>query len=136
MLVAALLDLLEVPLELVDLLRDRRAVDLVYLVAVAADDGHLAVVEVDHVAGELDERAGVAPDEVLALADAEQERAPVARHDELVRVVLRDGDDPVGPDDLRQRLPDGLGETQGSASFCTSSMKCARTSVSVSLSNV
>ena len=109
-LVAPLGDLLEVPVELVDLLRDRRAVDLEHLVAVGPHDGHLAVGEIDDLLGELDERARVGADEVLALADAQQQRAAVARDHQQVGLVEAQRHDAVGALDARERLADGLGE--------------------------
>jgi hypothetical protein len=47
-------------------------------------DGHLAVLEVDHVARVGEDRAHVAGHEVLAVADADEQRAALARRDDLV----------------------------------------------------
>ena len=79
--VAALLDLGEVPVDFVNRLvdafvRDRRGVE-----AVGRQHRHLAVVEVHHLARVLDDRRHVGGQEVLAVGDAHDQRAAVARAD-------------------------------------------------------
>ena len=65
--------------------------------------GHLVVVEVDHLRGVLDDGAGVGGDDVLVLADADDQRAALAGDDQRVGLVLADHRDAVGALDLVQR---------------------------------
>ena len=57
---------------------------------VARDHGHLLVVEEDDVAGVREDGRHVGGDEVLAVAEADDDRRAVADGDELVRVVGRE----------------------------------------------
>jgi hypothetical protein len=80
---AAALDLVEVPVDAVDLLGHLARVEAHHLVAVARDHRQLAVLEVHHVARVGEDGAHVARHEVLAVAHADEQRAPLARRDDL-----------------------------------------------------
>ena len=101
--VAAPLDRGQVPLDLRDRLADPVGVQRAHPVALAGQHHHLAVVEVDHRAGVLEQRRGVRRDEPLVLAHAHQQRRALARRDQHVRLVGRDEREPVGALDVAQR---------------------------------
>ena len=110
-LVAALLGALVVPVELDELVLDRRAVGGAQVAsAVGREHDDVAVV------GELDrarlaqEGDGVRGEEHLALADPDDERRLVARSDEQVGMVVVDRDEGEVPFELVERLPDGFHE--------------------------
>ena len=73
----------------------RRAFEVEHLVAVARQHAHLAVVEIDDLARVLENRGDVARDVVLAFAEADEQRASLARADDLVRILARDHRDAV-----------------------------------------
>ena len=58
---------------------------------VTAEDGDLAVFHVDDVAGVFDQRRHVGGDEILALAEAEQQRRVLARGVDMIRIVRAEG---------------------------------------------
>ena len=68
---------------------------------------HLAVVEEHDVAGVREDRRDVGGDEVLALAEADDQRRAVPRGDERARVVGRQQHDREQPAQLRERAPHG-----------------------------
>ena len=68
--VAAPLHLGQIPIDLVDLLADPGGLQVAHPVAFASQHRHLAVVQVDHRAGVLQQRGGIGGDEPLVLADA------------------------------------------------------------------
>jgi hypothetical protein len=106
--VAALLDLLEVPFQRRDQLVHVLDLEIGDLVPVALHHRHLAVIQIDHLAGVLQQGRGVRGHEVLTLAQPDQERrAEPCRHQ---GVRLRGGDhrDPVRTLDVIQRGGDGL----------------------------
>ena len=65
----------------------RRALMSMTAVAVALEHRHVAVVEVDDLARVREDRRDVARDEVLAVADADEQRTALARRDDLARLV-------------------------------------------------
>ena len=81
----------------------RVGLEVAHPVAVAGEDHHLAVVEVDHRAGVLQQRRGVGGDEVLVLADAHQQRRALAGRHQHARLVGRDDGEAVGAVDVAQR---------------------------------
>ena len=87
---------------------DAPGLEIEHLVSLAGDDAHLAVVEIDDLAGVRENRRRVAGDEVLAVADADQQRAALPRADDLVRIVRRDHGDAVRPLDEVQRVDHGV----------------------------
>ncbi len=102
MLVSALGDLLQRPLDLLDLLGHRDVVQRHGLHAIASNDGHFVVVEIDYIGGVLDDRRCVGGDDVLPAAHADNQRAALAGDHQLVRFATGDHRDTVGPADLRQ----------------------------------
>jgi hypothetical protein len=101
---AAALDGAEVPVDAVHLAGARDGVDVEHAIAAGLEHGHVAVLEVDDLARVRKDRRHVGGDEVLVLAEPEEERAPLARGNDLVRVDRRDHGDPVRPLHLPQRL--------------------------------
>ena len=69
-------------------------------VAVGLEHGDIAVVEVDDLPRVRENGGHVARDEVLAVAEPDEQRAALARGDDLVRVVARDDRDAVRAFDL------------------------------------
>jgi hypothetical protein len=69
----------------------------------AKQDCHFVVGEVHDLIGVADERAGIAGDEVFALADADDQRAPRAGHDHQFGKVAKQNRNPVGPFQLLER---------------------------------
>mmetsp|Transcript_78982 Transcript_78982/g.223532 ORF Transcript_78982/g.223532 Transcript_78982/m.223532 type:complete len:648 (-) Transcript_78982:157-2100(-) len=104
-LVAALLDLVQRHLQVDDgvvpglrlVLQVRVVLDRRDLVGLPADLDEVALPEVHDILGVLDDGGRVAPQHVLVLPHAEQQRGALPGADEQVRVVLEDEDDPVGP---------------------------------------
>ena len=85
------------------------AVERARLVAVGADRGDLAVVEMDDAGGVAHERRRIGGEEHLAVADAQHERAAVAGHDQRVGPLGIDDGQAIGADDAPQhRAHDGL----------------------------
>ena len=100
------LDRGQVPLDLVDRLVDEVRLEVADAIAVAAQHRHLAVVEVHHRAGVLQQRRRVRRHEELPVAHAhEQRRALPGRH-QHARLVGRDEGEPVGAIDVAQRRRD------------------------------
>src|SRR5690606_2339870 len=83
----ALLDLLEVPLELVNLLLERRVVDGFHLVPGTPHDHHLPVIQVHDLARMLDEWRSVGSHEILVIPHSEDERAALARGDQKIVIL-------------------------------------------------
>ncbi len=102
--VSAALDLREVPVDVRNLLLDLDRVHVDDAVAIGLQDGHLAVFEIDDLARMRENRRDVAGDEVLVFAQSEEQRASLARGDDLVGVDARDHRDAVRPLDLKQRF--------------------------------
>ena len=69
-------------------------------VAVEGELGHVAVLEVDHLAGDLQQCGGVGGGVVAVLADAQQQRRALAGDDGAARVGLGEHADGVGADEL------------------------------------
>ena len=70
------------------------------------DDRHLLVAEKDDVAGVAEDRRDVRRDEELAVAQADDDRRPVADSDDLVWVVGRDQHEREQAAHQHQRAPD------------------------------
>ena len=98
---AALFDLLEIPVDLVDLLVGRDVVDGLGDETVAAHRHHLVVVEIDDLLRVLQDGGHVGGEEVLVARDADDERRAVAHADDLVGLLLAHDDEPVGAFELR-----------------------------------
>jgi len=98
----------EIPIEVVHqaILGARVAVE--HAVALGRQHGHVAIVEIDHRPGVREDGARVGRHEVFADADTDQERRAAARHDDLVRVGVRDHGETVRPLHARERGDDPL----------------------------
>ena len=108
--VAVPLHLSQVPVDLVDRLADPGGLQVPHPVAVAGEHHHLAVVEVDHRAGVLQQRRSVRRDEPLVLAHADQERGSLAGRHQHAGLVRRDEGETVGAVHFAQRRGDRLFE--------------------------
>jgi len=64
---------------------------------------HIALFEIHHVPGDLQQGRHIGPDEVFSLAHSQQQRTAFTRGNELVRIVCCHHADGVGTDQLRQR---------------------------------
>jgi len=71
-------------------------VEIHHAIAVLREDGHLAIVQVHHVARVLENRRHVAGDVVLAFTQSDEQRTSLARRDDLLGIVGRDHRDAVG----------------------------------------
>ncbi len=78
--------------------------------SIRAQGDDLGVVEVNDLTGVGDDGADVAGQEMLALADAEDERAAAAGADDDAGEIFVNDGDAVGADDLAQGFTDGLNE--------------------------
>ena len=94
--VAVLLGGREVPVDVVAAALGGRAVEAGDADALAGDGDDLVLVELHRLAGVLDEGRDVGAEEVLALADADHERAVAAGRDDAVGVLGVDGDEREG----------------------------------------
>ena len=102
--IATALNLLQVPVDARHgLIADRR-VEIEHPVATARHDGDIAVVEIDHVACVRQNSRRVGGDEVLAVTDADQQRAAFSGGHDLVLFVARDHGKTVRAVALTQRL--------------------------------
>ena len=108
MLVAALLDLPQIPGDLLDLLGDLLVVDGGGGNALGSQGDHLAVVEVDDLARVPHDRRDVRSQVVDALADPHHQRAALAGADDRFGVVAVDDGHAEGPLDHAQGALDGL----------------------------
>ena len=108
MVIAALFDLGEIPLHLVDGFVDRLVADRGGVETVGRDHGHLAIVEVDDLSRVLDDRRDVGCEEVLPIADPDHERAALAGPHDRSRLVGAHHRDPIRAFDVRERPPHGL----------------------------
>ena len=77
---------------------------------IGPEGNDLVVVEVDGLARVRDDRGNVARKEMLALSNAEHERAPAPRADEHTGNIRVNDGDAVGADDLPQRFAHRLDE--------------------------
>ena len=111
--VAGLLGGLLVPRDLLDLAGDLLAGRAAELGGAAAHGDDLVVVDELHAARLAQERGDRGGDEVLALADADHERAVLAGADDRVGVVGRHGDERVVAAQLEVGEPRRLGEVSG-----------------------
>src|SRR5690606_10888774 len=107
--VAALLDGIQVPLDVRDLLRHLGAAQLHRTMAFRCQHGDLTIVQVDHLARLRQHGSDVARDVVVVfLAYPAQQRTALARSHQLVRVAAAHDRQPVRAFDLLQRGADGL----------------------------
>ena len=106
-LVAALLDRAEIPVDLLHLARDGRIVERVDGHALGRYACDVPVLEVDDLARVGDDRGDIARDDGLVLPDADAERGALAGDDHLARMLRGNGGDAVGALDLFQGLGDG-----------------------------
>ena len=77
-------------------------VNVHHLVAVGGEYGEVAVIEVDHLARVREDCRGVGGEEVLLLAHADEQRASLARRDDLGRVLAAYNRDAEGAFNLPQ----------------------------------
>jgi hypothetical protein len=84
------LDRRQVPLDLVDRLVDEVRLEVPDAIAVTAQHRELAIVEVHHRAGVLQQRRRIGGDEELALAHAHEQRGSLAGRHQYARLVGRD----------------------------------------------
>ena len=75
---------------------------------VGRDDGHLVVGQIDDLVGVADQRRGVAGDEMLAVADADHQRAAEPGGDDHVGIVAEHDRQAVGAVQLGQRRLHGV----------------------------
>ncbi len=108
--IAALLDLLEVPRDLVDRLVDVGVLEVAHQVPVARQGDHLAVVEIDDATRVPHDRRRVAGHEQLAVVDPDQQRAAHAGGHDLVGAVEREDDEAVRALYVAQRRADRVAE--------------------------
>src|ERR1035437_6328747 len=73
-----------------DLAVDAAAVEIAERYAVGREDRHIAIGEEEHVLGVGEDGGDVAGDEVLVVADADDDGRAEARGDDLVRIGARD----------------------------------------------
>ncbi len=97
-----------VPVDGQRLLRGLAGVAAEGVEAVGLQDGQLAVLQVDDLAGVPDQRGHVGGGEHLLLADAQHDRAAQPGHHDLAGAVRVDDGDAVRADDALQRPPDGV----------------------------
>ena len=102
------LDRREVPLDALHRAAERRRVDVHHAVAVGREHAEVTVVQVDDLARVREDRRGVGGEEVLAVADADEERTALARGDDLLRVTARHHRDAERALDLAQCRDDRL----------------------------
>ena len=105
------------------------------VVAGRLDRRHVAVLQVDHLAGVADEGGDVGRGEHLVLAQAEHQRGAVAGDDELVGVLGVHHHEAVGAFDPLERADDRVLEGGASSAASSAAIMCASASVSVSLVN-
>ncbi len=109
--VIALLDVFVAELDFADLVSPAFAGDRADLEFVALDRDDIEVVQINRVARVGDDRADVAGEEILVLANSEHERTAAARADDEIRNVLMDERDAISADDLLQRRAHCRNET-------------------------
>ncbi len=110
---------------------------------VGRDHGEFMIGQVDDLVGVADQRRGVAGDEVLAVADADHQRAAQPRGDDHVGPIAEHDGQAIGAAKLQQRglhrvdqRREGIGASSGSAGelfAVRSAIRWAMTSVSVAL---
>ena len=100
----AALDLVQVPVDLADPALELLGALIENRVAISREDGYVAVVEIDDFASLGENRRDVAGDVVLAVPEADQQRAALSRRDDLVPVLAGDDGDAV----RALNLPQGL----------------------------
>src|ERR1019366_997021 len=102
--VPAAVDLGEVPVDAINVARQRHGVEVDPAIAVAFDHRHVAVVEVHDLPGVREDRGRVGREEVLAVSDADEQRASLPRRDDLARIAARNHGDALRALDLAQRV--------------------------------
>ena len=83
---------------------------VLHLEPLGGDGGDIIIVEVHHLPGVGDDRVGVAGQEMLAVADADDKGRASAGADHGVGLLGADGHEAVGPDDFTQCVADGRGQ--------------------------
>src|SRR5262249_53428624 len=92
----ALLGIARIPVDLLDVRFNGVVVGVENLPGVAAQDAHLAILEIDHALRLAQQGGRVAGQKLLAIADADDERAPKASADQQVRSVAANDGEAVG----------------------------------------
>ena len=105
MLVAALLGHQRIPLDVMHGPPDRPGVRVQHPDAASRQDGDVAVFELDHVPGPVQDGGDARGQEILALAQADDRRQPAARRDDLAGFLLGDGREAAGPLDFARDQP-------------------------------
>jgi hypothetical protein len=95
-------------LALVHLALDFAAAGIDDAAAIEADLDHVAFLEVDDLLGYLQQGGGIGGGEILAFADAHQQRRALARRDQDAGLPLRQDGDRVGALQLGHRVAHGL----------------------------
>ncbi len=93
--------------------------------------GDIAVFQIDHVAGDLQQRRGVGGGVVAGVGEAEQQRRAFAGDDDLAGLLVVDDGDGVGADELRWQARRTAANRSGSL-LSVASIRWAMLSVSVS----
>ena len=112
--------------------RPRLPLRVVDRVGLAAHVGDVAFFEIDDAARDRQQRRGVGREEVIAVADADDQRAARPRADDAARLARRDHGDRVGAVKLgdRRAAPRAADRRRRRACQCEWT-RCAMTSVSV-----
>ena len=100
-----------------DLALDRRAVDAGNAVTRAGEFGAVTIVEIDDAPRDLDQRRGIRRGVMPVLGQAEQERRPLARHDDALGFGLAQRGDGISALQLRDRRAHGGEEIGLAAQF-------------------
>jgi hypothetical protein len=108
--VSAALDLRQIPVDAVDEARLRRGVKVDHAITVPLDHRHVAFVEVHHLPGVGEDCRCIRREEVLAIADTDEQRAALAGRDDLARIAAAHHCNAVGARNLAQRVNHSLFE--------------------------
>ena len=108
--VFAALRIFRLKLKLADLHLGRVRAEADYIEAVAGERCNVVVVQENNLACVGNDGVCVAGEEVLSIADADDERRAASRADHHVRLFGANDSDAVSADDFAQRIADGLGE--------------------------
>ena len=106
MIETAALDLMEIPFDPVHAAVELARAQVDYAIAVASENGEVAVVEVYDLSRLREDCRSIAGDVVLAVVQSDEQRAAFPRGNDLVRIFSRNDGDAVSPLDLPQRLDD------------------------------
>jgi hypothetical protein len=111
--VLAALGLLRVKFQVADLHLGGVRAQVLHIEPLAGDRRHVVVVEIDHLLGVGDDGVGVAGQEILVLAQADDQRRTAPGADDHAGRIDTHQRQAVGADDFAQGLADGLGQARG-----------------------